>query len=60
MNSKRQNLTFIAMKTLLLDDGTVGTLDYDDIGVGDFATVKLHDENGNEIEVCGVVVEILD
>ncbi len=46
------------MKTVLLKDGTVGQID-DDVSVGDEATVLLHDENGNPMEVDGVVEEIL-
>lgn len=42
---------------VLLTDGTVGKVDTAE--VGQEATVSLHDENGNNIEVVGVVEEIL-
>ena len=48
------------MKTVLLQDQTVGTIDMDDLKVGDNVTVELHDENGMPIEVDGIVEEILD
>ena len=45
------------MMTVLLDDGTIGTTEHTKVGY--FCKVKLHDENGNDICVCGEVVEIL-
>ena len=47
------------MNTILLQDGTVGTTDYD-CEIGDTITVSLHDENGNNIEVTGIVEEIIN
>ena len=44
---------------ILLKDGTVGQADYDAIDEG-IVTVRLHDENGWEIEVTGEVQEILE
>lgn len=46
------------MKTILLEDGTVGKTD-EDVNVGDTVTVSLHDENGMPIEATGVVKDIL-
>lgn len=43
---------------VLLKDGTVGTVYTAEIG--DTVTVSLHDENGCQIKVQGVVVAILD
>ena len=51
-----------AIYTLLLTDGTIGKFSTDDYEVecGDILTVKLHDENGNQIFVTGEVSEILE
>lgn len=53
--------------TVLLRDGTVGTIDSDTIEgrhASDFmdksVLVQLNDENGNSIEVDGILVEILE
>jgi len=46
------------MKTVLLNDQTVGTTDQD-VEVGDTVVVDLHDDNGMPIQVEGVVDEIL-
>lgn len=43
---------------VLLKDGTVGKTN--SATVGERVTVSLHDENGNPIEVNGVVEEILE
>lgn len=48
------------MKTVLLQDQTVGTVEDDGVEIGDTVTVSLHDENGVAIDVDGVVDEILD
>lgn len=52
--------------TVLLVDGTVGTIsedriDYYDIEyfIDEEVTIHLHDENGNEIEKRGQLVEVL-
>ena len=51
-----------ATYTLLLTDKTIGKFSTDDYEVecGDVIIVKLHDENGNEIEITGEVLEILE
>jgi hypothetical protein len=52
--------------TVALEDGTVGTVDSDTIDasahefIGQVLNVHLRDENGEPIEVEGVVSEILD
>lgn len=49
--------------TVLLNDGTVGTLivdSVDSVDEGQNVTVDLHDENGNPITATGTVVEILE
>jgi len=48
------------MKTyLLLQDGTIGAL-WDGIAeIGEYVTVLLHDENGNEIKITGIVEAVL-
>ncbi|GKO81675.1 hypothetical protein NUBL22010_47060 [Klebsiella pneumoniae] len=46
--------------TVLLNDGTVGTLIVDSVDEGQNVTVDLHDENGNPITATGTVVEILE
>jgi len=53
--------------TCLLHDGTVGTIQDDTIDgqhaaafIGEIINVHLHDENGNNIEKQGRLVEILD
>lgn len=50
-----------------LSDDTVGTvsgssIDYQDIYnfIGETITVHLRDENGNPIEVSGIMVEVLE
>lgn len=55
------------MKTVLLKDGTVGTVcddtldgQHPDAFVGEELNVHLHDEDGNPIEVRGILVEVLD
>jgi hypothetical protein len=47
------------MKTVLLNDQTVGTTDQQDVEIGDTVVVDLHDENGMPIQVEGIVEEIL-
>jgi hypothetical protein len=49
-----------------LTDGTVGTVDSDTLGgqpaedfIGDWMTVHLHDENGNTIEITGILESVL-
>ena len=53
--------------TVLLEDGTTGTINSDTIDgqhaeafVGEIVTVHLHDENGNPVEREGVLVEVLE
>lgn len=53
--------------TVLLKDGTVGTIDSDTIDgqhadafVGEVVRVKLNDENGNLIEREGRLVEVME
>ena len=50
--------------TVLLKDGTVGTINSDTQHANDFigevVTVHLSDENGNPIEVQGELVEVLE
>ena len=46
--------------TVLLNDGTVGTLIVDSVDEGQNVTVDLQDENGNPITATGTVVEILE
>lgn len=52
--------------TVLLENGTVGTISSDSIGfqniedfMGEEMTVQLHDENGHNIEVSGILKEVL-
>ena len=53
--------------TVLLTDGTVGTIDSDTLDgqsaecfIGERVTVHLHDENGNALEVEGLLEEVLE
>ena len=53
--------------TVALQNGTVGTIDDDTLNgqsaedfIGETVRVKLHDENGNQIEADGVLVEVLE
>lgn len=53
--------------TVLLEDGTVGTIDSKTIYgqsavafMGEAVTVYLHDENGNPIERRGKMVDVLE
>lgn len=46
------------MKTVLLEDFTIGTTDQD-AEIGDTVVVDLHDENGMPIQVEGVIEDIL-
>ena len=53
--------------TVLLKDGTVGTINSDTLGeqhanefIGEVVNVHLSDENGNQIEVQGELVEVLE
>lgn len=53
--------------TVLLNNGTVGTIDSDSINgqsasdfIGEVVRVKLRDENGMTIEDEGVLVEVLE
>ena len=50
--------------TVLLKDGTVGTITLDEQHANDFlgevVNVHLADENGNPIEVQGELVEVLE
>lgn len=57
----------MSIYTVLLDNGTVGTINDDTLDgqnaesfVGDIVTVHLHDENGNPIEASGKLVEVLE
>ena len=43
---------------VLLNDMTVGKIEYAE--VGQVVTVSLNDENGNQIEKTGVVIEVLE
>ena len=52
--------------TVLLNTGTVGTIDSDTLNgqsaedfIGERVSVHFHDENGNEIEEEGVLVEVI-
>lgn len=47
------------MITVLLKSGTVGKVG-DACEIGDTVTVSLHDENGTQIEVSGIVEDILE
>jgi hypothetical protein len=53
--------------TVLLTDGTVGQIDdatldgqHPSAFIGEEVLVKLNDENGNPIEVRGVLAEVLE
>lgn len=53
--------------TVLLADGTVGTISDDTLDgqhaeafIGEIVNVHLNDENGNNIEVQGKLVEVLE
>lgn len=53
--------------TVLLHGGTTGTIDSDTISgqsaeafMGEWVIVKTHDENGNTIEVTGILESILE
>lgn len=53
--------------TVRLNDGTIGTIDSDTLNgqsavdfVGETVNVHLHDENGNPVEVEGVLEEVID
>lgn len=53
--------------TVLLEDGTVGTVSSDTLGgqpaadfIGEEINVHLRDENGDQIEVRGKLVEVLE
>lgn len=53
--------------TVLLQNGTVGTIDSDTLNeqsanyfIGETVRVHLHDENGNHIEDEGVLIEVLE
>ena len=47
------------MRTYRLEDDTCGTSE-DIYEIGEEAEVLLHDENGNQISVVGIIAEILD
>lgn len=51
--------------TVMLNDGTVGTIDTDTLDgqhpeefMGEIVNVHLNDENGNPIEVQGILTEV--
>lgn len=46
--------------TVLLDDGTTGTIIVPTLEVGDMVSVSLYDENGVPMEKEGQVKEILE
>lgn len=53
--------------TVLLEDGTTGTLNSDTLDgqpaeafVGENVTVRLHDSNGNPVEHEGKLLEVLE
>jgi regulator of RNase E activity RraA len=53
--------------TVLLKDGTTGTINSNTLGgqsasdfIGEIVTVQLFDENGNSIEIEGVLVNVLE
>jgi len=53
--------------TVVLADGTVGTIDSDTINgqhaddfIGDIVTVHLYDENGNTMERRGLLEEVIE
>jgi len=48
--------------TVRLGDDTVGEMEHDNIedAMGDEVTVSLRDENGNPVEVDGILEEVLE
>lgn len=53
--------------TVRLEDGTIGTINDDTLDgqhaedfIGEIVNIHLHDENGNQIEVEGQLVEVLE
>ena len=57
----------MSVYTVKLQDGTVGTVDSSCLGcsiaddfIGDWITVKLHDENGEQLEITGILESILE
>jgi len=53
--------------TLLLEDDTIGriqpsSIDYQnpELFIGGMVRIRLHDENGNQIEAEGIVKEVLE
>ena len=57
----------MSVYTVKLMDGTVGTIDSSCLGcsiaedfIGDWMTVQLHNENGEQIEVTGILESVLE
>jgi hypothetical protein len=57
----------MSIYTVVLHDGTVGTVDSDTLGgqpaedfIGDWITVQLHNENGEQIEITGILESVLE
>jgi hypothetical protein len=57
----------MTLYTVRLNDDTVGSINSDTLDgqsaydfIGDTVRVKLHDENGNLLEIDGILIEILD
>ena len=57
----------MSVYTVKLTDGTVGTVDSLCLGwciaedfIGDWMTVKLHDENGEQLEITGILESVLE
>ena len=53
--------------TVKLTDGAFGSVNSDTLGgqqagdfIGDRVTIKLHDENGEQIEIAGILESILE
>ncbi len=53
-------LLYPCIYTVMLKDGTVGTVESPYLEEGDVVVVSLHDENGNPIQRKGVVKEVLE
>lgn len=60
-------VNIMTIYAVVLKSGTVGTIDSDTIDgqnaenfIGEIVNVHLHDENGNNIEESGVLVEVLE
>jgi hypothetical protein len=63
----RQRENKMSVYTVKLADGTVGTVNSDCLGcsiaedfIGDWMTVQLHNENGEQIEITGILESVLE